>query len=62
MILASSVFCISLLQYSYSQIRTNNNEELWTDSDHDLKISFVYEPKAPLVDKPTELKFKVTKN
>ena len=36
-----------------------NNEQLWTDSDHDLKIKFVYEPKIPIVDKPTELKFAV---
>ena len=38
---------------------TKNNEQLWTDQDHDLKIAFVYVPKIPIVDKPTELKFAV---
>jgi hypothetical protein len=58
-VLMSSLFCAPLLQNSYSQIRTRNNEQLWTDSDHDLKIKFVYEPKIPIVDKPTELRFTV---
>ena len=58
-VLASSLFCAPLLQYSYSQANMKNNEQLWTDSGHDLKISFVYEPKIPIVDKPTELKFTV---
>jgi hypothetical protein len=58
-VLLSSLFYASLFQNSYSQIRTKNNEQLWTDSDHDLKIKFVYEPKIPIVDKPTELKFAV---
>jgi hypothetical protein len=48
-----------LLQNTYSQIRTKNNEQFWTDSDHDLKIKFAYEPKNPIVDKPTVLKFTV---
>ena len=38
---------------------TKNNEQLWSDLDHDLKIRFVYEPKIPIVDEPTELKFTV---
>jgi hypothetical protein len=55
-----TVFYVPLLpQYSYSQTTTKYNEQLWTDSDHDLKIRFVYEPKIPIVDKPTELKFTV---
>ena len=48
-----------LTQNSYSQTMTKNNEQLWTDSGHDLKIRFVHEPKIPIVDKPTELKFTV---
>ena len=48
-----------LLQNTYSQIRTKNNEQFWTDSDHGLKIKFAYEPINPIVDKPTELKFTV---
>jgi hypothetical protein len=58
-VLISSLFYMPLLQNTYSQIRTKNNEQFWTDSDHDLKIRFVYEPKNPIVDKPTELKFTV---
>ena len=58
-ILASSLFGVLLHQYSYSQIMTKNNEQIWTDSDHDLKIRFLYEPKIPIIDKPTELKFAV---
>jgi hypothetical protein len=58
-VLISGLFNIPLLQNTYSQIRTKNNEQLWTDSDHDLKIKFVYEPKNPIIDKPTELKFTV---
>ena len=55
-----TVFYVPLLpQYSYSQTITKYNEQLWSDSDHDLKIRFVYEPKIPIVDKPTELKFTV---
>jgi hypothetical protein len=53
------LFYVPLLQYSYSQPMAKNNEQLWTDSDHDLKIRFMYEPKIPIVDKPTELKFTV---
>ena len=53
------LFYVPLLQHSYSQTVTKNNEQLWTDSDHDLKIRFMYEPKVPIVDKPTELKFTV---
>ncbi|MGB8085166.1 MAG: hypothetical protein WCF07_02605 [Nitrososphaeraceae archaeon] len=55
----SSLFCISLLRYSYSQTMIKNNEQIWTDQDHDLKIVFVYVPKIPIVDKPTELNFAV---
>jgi hypothetical protein len=58
-VLVSSLFYAPLLQNSYSQIRTKNNEQLWIDSDHDLKNKFVSEPKSPIVDKPTELKFTV---
>ena len=58
-VLISSLFYAPLLQYAYSQTSTKNVEQLWTDSDHDLKIKFVYEPKIPIVDKPTELKFAV---
>ena len=58
-VLASSLFCALLLQYSYSQANMKNNEQLWIDSGHDLKIRFVYQPKIPIVDKPTELKFTV---
>jgi hypothetical protein len=57
--LISSLFYMPLLQNTYSQIRTKNNEQFWTDSDHDLKIKFAYEPENPIVDKPTELKFTV---
>jgi hypothetical protein len=55
----SSLFCAPLFRYSYSQTLTKNNEQLWTDPEHDLKIGFVYDPKTPIVDKPTELKFAV---
>ena len=58
-VLISSLFYAPLLQYAYSQTSTKNVEQLWTDSDHDLKIKFVYDPKIPIVDKPTELKFTV---
>ena len=58
-VLISRLFYMPLLQNTYSQIRKKNYEQLWTDSDHDLKIKFVYEPKNPIVDKPTELKFTV---
>ena len=58
-VLMSSLFHAPLLQNLYSKIITKNNEQLWTDSDHDLKIRFVYEPKVPIVDKPTELRFAV---
>jgi hypothetical protein len=58
-VLASSLFYAPLLQYAYFQTSAKNVEQLWTDSDHDLKIRFVYEPKIPIVDKPTELKFTV---
>lgn len=58
-IFASSLFYLPLLQQSYSQVMTKDNEQLWSDSDHDLKIRFIYEPKIPIVDKPTELKFAV---
>ena len=36
------LFYVPLLQHSYSQTVTKNNEQLWTDSDHDLKIRFMY--------------------
>ena len=40
---------------------TKKNEQIWTDQDHDLKIVFVYVPKIPIVDKPTD-KFRSTRN
>jgi hypothetical protein len=57
--LVSSLFCAPFLQASYSQTTSNGDVQLWTDSDHDLNIRFVYEPKIPIVDKPTQLKFTV---
>lgn len=50
---------VSFLQFPYSQSETKNNEQFWTDSDHNLKIRFVYEPRIPIVDKPTEMMFAV---
>jgi hypothetical protein len=60
-VLTASLIYTALPPYSYSQSLQENSEQLWTDSDHDLKIRFMYNPEIPIVDKPTDLKFTVQK-
>jgi hypothetical protein len=60
-VLTASLINTALVPYSYSQPVQEESEQLWTDSDHDLKIRFFHNPRMPIVDNPTELKFTVQK-
>lgn len=60
-VITASLIYTVFLPYSYSQPVQESGEELWADSDHDVKIGFMYNPKIPIIDKPTELKFTVQK-
>ena len=34
-----------------------NNPQIWTNTEQNIKIQFVYQPQKPILDQPTELKF-----
>jgi hypothetical protein len=36
-----------------------NNPQIWTNTEQNIKIQFVYQPQKPILDQPTELKFVV---
>jgi hypothetical protein len=38
---------------------TNTNIQSWTDPEQNLKIQFTYQSQKPVIDQPTELKFRV---
>ncbi|MDQ6862822.1 MAG: hypothetical protein M3044_03255 [Thermoproteota archaeon] len=40
-----------------ANINVNNNPQIWTNTEQNIKIQFAYQPQKPILDQPTELKF-----